>query len=88
MQQMSPFPALKKNHGGHKCSDGREADTVVTRRLVTQDTDFIYRKLKSSSVNTKNASTVPRTGWKSRGIGKKVKQSRYRPGQAQRVPGS
>ena len=66
---MLPFPALKKNHGGHKCSDGREAEIVVTRRLVTQDTVFIYRKLKSASVSMINASTVPRTVWKSRGIG-------------------
>jgi hypothetical protein len=42
-KQMLPFPALKKNRGGHKCSEGREADTVVTQRLVTQDTRTVWK---------------------------------------------
>lgn len=81
--RMQPWPgtermlsvscAEKKNHGGHKCSDGREAETIVTRRLVTQNKDFIYRKLKSSSVSMIKASTLPKTVWKSGGIGLQLK---------------
>jgi hypothetical protein len=37
------FTALKQNLGGHKFKDDREVQTVVTRWLITQDTDW-YRQ--------------------------------------------
>ena len=35
------FPALKQNIGGYEFKSDREVETVVTRWLVTQDTDLL-----------------------------------------------
>jgi hypothetical protein len=34
------FPSLKQNRGGRRFEDDYEVETVVTRWLITQDTDW------------------------------------------------
>jgi hypothetical protein len=40
------FSLLRQNIGGHNLKDDHDVETAVTRRLVTQDTDFCQRGIK------------------------------------------
>jgi hypothetical protein len=62
-------PVLKQNLGGHKFKDAREVKAIVTRCVVTQDTDacrqgMFYTSLSHDAIS---ASAVARTLWKSNG---------------------
>jgi hypothetical protein len=43
------FPALKENLDGHRFKDDRAVETVVTRSLVTRDTDYYRQGLENLS---------------------------------------
>jgi hypothetical protein len=40
-----PFPALKQNHVGYNFEVDREVETVVTRQLITHDTNWYRQRM-------------------------------------------
>ena len=75
------FSVLKRNFGGYKFQEDSEMEITGARWLITRDTDW-YQQETQERVPRYDNSVVVWTMWNS----KKVKQSRYRPGVAQRVP--
>jgi hypothetical protein len=64
-QRLSSVSNFEQSLGGLKFKDNRDVETVVTRWLKTQGTDFLYQQSMQNSCNYMiNVSVLARTMWK------------------------